>query len=96
MDTRVKELRTKVLSFDIDNYDPSTDDYERLNEEVENIEEQIYLLEDEFMFEEEETTAIEFIKIKLKRVKRDFDFYDEEAEYNAMFPDGNDEDDDTF
>ena len=44
------------------------------------------------MFEEEETDALEFVKRKLKEVKNDLDFYDEEAEYNAMFPDGNDED----
>ena len=39
MDARIRELRTKLMSFDIDNYDPRTDDYERMNEEVESVEE---------------------------------------------------------
>ena len=34
MDTRIEKLKNKVLSFDIDNYDHSTDDYYRINKEV--------------------------------------------------------------
>ena len=59
-------------------------------EEVDYIENEIDKLEGAFADEEE--YLLESLKIRIKKLKSELDFYDEEAEQNAMFPDGNDED----
>ena len=63
-------------------------------EEVDNIENEIDMLEGLFDYEEE--ALLESLKLRIKKLKSELDFFDEEAEYKAMFPDGNDEDDDFF
>lgn len=63
-------------------------------EEVESIENEIYKLEG--AFHDEEEYLLESLKIRIKKLKSELDFFDEEAEYKAMFPDGNDEDDDFY
>ena len=61
-------------------------------EEVDNLENEIDKLEGLFYYEEE--ALLESLKIRIKELKSELGFFDEEAEYESMFPDGNDEDDD--
>jgi hypothetical protein len=63
-------------------------------EEVDNIENEIDMLEGLFDYEEE--ALLESLKLRIKKLKSELDFFDEEAECKAIFPDGNDEDDDFF
>ena len=111
MDARIIKLKEKVLSFDIDEFDPMSDDYFKVIESVESIDNEIELLEDELSYDDESMEALDEVKIILKEVKNEFEIFTAEGDiedalnddgnddmlyYNMMYPDGNDEDDDCF
>lgn len=74
---------------------------EELEQSNYEVEEKVYALEEqlnELMHEydhmtyEKEFKQLRLLKQKLKQIKTDFDFYDEQAELDMMFPNRHDDD----
>ena len=80
-----------------------TNRLEELYEDLENdeynaeqgiidLEVEIENLMDEYHGEKQKTKKLLNLHKKIKAIKEEFDFYDEEAELNAMFPNQDDDD----
>lgn len=77
----------------------SNDNYEA-EEQVADLEEKIDLLTDEYAYQDDydfqgerkESDALKKLKNDIQKMKREFDFYDEEAELDMMFPNRHNDD----
>jgi len=85
---RVEDIENKFDGFDVDNI--GSDEYENLEREVYQIEKEIA----EYIGGVEGFQYNQLIKLqkKIAQIKRNNDFYDEEAELDRMFPNRHDDD----
>lgn len=93
---RIKKL---IESYENIYEELSNQNYEA-EEKVYDLEEKIEELMDEYSFQDDylftdeprEWNTLNKLKCNVKKMKREFDFYDEQAELDRMFPNRHDED----
>ena len=74
------------------NWDVEEQVYELENKINELLDEYSYQNEYDYNGSQKEFRALNKLRREVKTLKKDFDFYDAEAELNMMFPDRHDED----
>ena len=85
---KIERIENQFDEFDID--DIGSDEFEALEEEVYEIENEIADCIDNV--DEFEYNQLRKLQKKIAQIKKDNDFFDEEATLNAMFPNKDDED----
>lgn len=68
----------------------STPDDEKIEEEFHSIKNEFEEIKD-FPYNRKEMQIVRIVSQKLKQIRKEYDFYDEEAELDMMFPDRHDE-----
>jgi len=98
---KIDDVEEKLAAF-ANNDESSWDEFYPLEKEVYEIEEELSELQERFdrismksdNFDEldREQNQIDKLIKRIQKIKKEYDFYDEDSELDAMFPDGDDDD----